>query len=458
MTRKFMRLSSARLATVFVAIFAIGVTLLLATVYVLTVRVLDREVDTIIRAEVNSLVEDYSSGGLIQLVSTLRRRSDNWGRTGAVYLLTEANGYPIVGNLASWPHELTIRGNSIEFEIDASEAGGVVAHPVRAQMFRLPGGRRLLVGTDILERRRLAWRLRNAMFWGVGSCVVLATLFGVFYSRRVRRRVAAIATTCETIMNGDLAQRLPVERTQDEFDELATAVNHMLDRIQHQTDMLQTTFDSAAHDLRAPLYRARVRIEESLQYEELNTSARETLEATVAELDRVQRTLGTLLQIARADGRGRSVEAEDVDLAALAREIVELYQPEAGDRKILLEYEGIPSAPMRGNRQLLAQAMVNLIENALKYVPSGGRIYAQVSERGESWSLAVCDNGPGIPAEDRQRILQPFVRLERDREQTGSGLGLSLVAAVTRLHGGTIELDDHQPGLIVRCVLPRGKK
>jgi signal transduction histidine kinase len=458
MTRKFMRLSSARLATVFVAIFAIGVTLLLATVYVLTVRVLDREVDSVIRTEVSSLVEDYSSGGLIQLVSTLRRRSDNWGRTGAVYLLTEANGYPIVGNLASWPHELVVRGNSIEFELDASEAGGVVAHPVRAQMFRLPGGRRLLVGTDILERRRLAWRLRNAMFWGVGSCVVLATVFGAFYSRRVRRRVAGIATTCETIMNGDLAQRLPVEQTHDEFDELATAVNHMLDRIQHQTDMLQTTFDSAAHDLRAPLYRARVRIEESLQYEELNPTARETLEATIGELDRVQRTLGTLLQIARADGRGREVDAEDVDLAALAREIVELYQPEAGDRKILLEYEGTPAAPMRGNRQLLAQAMVNLIENALKYVPSGGRVYAEVAEKGDSWSLAVCDNGPGIPSEDRQRILQPFVRLERDRDQTGSGLGLSLVAAVTRLHRGAIELDDNHPGLIVRCTLPKGKQ
>jgi signal transduction histidine kinase len=201
-----------------------------------------------------------------------------------------------------------------------------------------------------------------------------------------------------------------------------------------------------------------VRIEESLQYEELNTPARETLEATVAELDRVQRTLGTLLQIARADGRGRSVEAEDVDLAALAREIIELYQPEAGDRKILLEYEGIAAAPMQGNRQLLAQALVNLIENALKYVPSGGRVYAEVVERGENWSLAVCDNGPGIPDEDRQRILQPFVRLERDRDQTGSGLGLSLVAAVTRLHGGTIELGDNQPGLIVRCVLPREKK
>jgi signal transduction histidine kinase len=458
MTRKFMRLSSARLATVFVAIFAIGVTLLLATVYVLTVRVLDREVDAIIRAEVNSLVDDYASGGLLQLVSTLRRRSDNWGRTGAVYLLTEPNGYPIVGNLASWPHELVVRGNSIEFEIDASEAGGVVAHPVRAQMFRLPGGRRLLVGTDILERRRLAWRLRNAMFWGVGSCVVLATLFGIFYSRRVRRRVAGIATSCETIMHGDLAQRLPVERTHDEFDELATAVNHMLDRIQHQTDMLQTTFDSAAHDLRAPLYRARVRIEESLQYEELNPPARETLEATIAELDRVQRTLGTLLQIARADGRGREVDAEDVDLAALAREIVELYQPEAGDRQIVLEYEGADTAHMRGNRQLLAQALVNLIENALKYVPSGGRIFAQVAAHEDAWTLSVCDNGPGIPAEDRQRILQPFVRLERDREQTGSGLGLSLVAAVTRLHRGTIELDDNHPGLIVRCTLPKGKQ
>ena len=259
-----MRLSSARLAALFVVIFAAAITLVLTAVYVLTARVLDREVDSVIRSEVTHLVDDYSSGGLLQLVATLRRRADSWDRTGAVYLLIEPNGYPIAGNLAHWPYEFDTYGNWIEFEIDASEAGGVVSHPVRAQVFLLPGGRRLLVGTDILERRKLAIRLRTAMFWGAGSSVLLATIFGFSYSRRIRRRVRAFASTCESIMAGDLSRRLQVEKSHDEFDELGTAVNRMLETIELQTDMLRTTFDSAAHDLRGPLYRARVRIEESL--------------------------------------------------------------------------------------------------------------------------------------------------------------------------------------------------
>jgi signal transduction histidine kinase len=448
---KTMRLSSARLAILFVAIFACGVSLLLTAVYFLTARVLDREVDAVIRGEVDSLVDDYMRGGLIQLVSTLHRRSDNWGRTGAVYLLTEGNGYPIAGNLARWPREIAAYDTWIEFNIDASDSGGVTKHPVRAHTFRLPGGRRLLVGTDILERRRLASRLRTAMFWGVGSSVALAALVGAFYSRRVRRRVTVIADTCRRIMNGNLAERLPIEASHDEFDELATAVNQMLHRIHQQTDMLRTTFDSAAHDLRAPLYRARVRIEEALQHEDLSTPARETMEATLAELERVQRTLGTLLQIAQTDGRGSEVVTEDLDLAALAREMVELYQPEAGTREIALEYSGADTASMRGNRQLLAQAIVNLVENALKYVHAGGRVAVDVQTAPRETLLSVADNGPGIPVEDRERIMQPFVRLERDRGQLGSGLGLSLVAAVMRLHQGSIELADNEPGLKVVC-------
>jgi hypothetical protein len=218
-----MRLSSARLAALFVVIFAAAITLVLTAVYVLTARVLDREVDSVIRSEVTHLVDDYSTGGLLQLVATLRRRADSWDRTGAVYLLIEPNGYPIAGNLAHWPYEFDTYGNWIEFEIDANEAGGVVSHPVRAQVFMLPGGRRLLVGTDILERHKLASRLRTAMFWGAGSSVLLATVFGLSYSRRIRRRVRAFASTCESIMAGDLSRRLPVEKSHDEFDEVGSA-------------------------------------------------------------------------------------------------------------------------------------------------------------------------------------------------------------------------------------------
>ncbi len=456
--RPRMRLSTSRLATLFIVIFAVGVTLVLTAVYFLTARVLDNEVDAVINSEVNNLVDDYSRGGLLQLVATLHRRSDGWGRSGAVYLLVENNGFPIAGNLARWPQVVSRYNDWVEFEIDASDAGGAVAHPVRAQIIRLPGNRWLLVGTDILDRSRLASRLRTAMFWGVGASVLLATLFGLSYSRRIRRRVKAVAATCESIMAGNLSRRLPVEPAHDEFDALATAVNRMLETIEQQTETLRTTFDSAAHDLRAPLYRARVRIEESLQHEDVPESVRETMDATLAELDRVQRTLGTLLQIAQTDGRGRDVPTEDVDVAALAQELVELYQPEAGNRNISLDYQGDATASVHGNRQLLAQAMVNLLENAIKYVPEGGKVQASVRAIGNSLTLSVADNGPGIPEADRARILQPFVRLERDRDQVGSGLGLSLVAAVMRLHRATIELLDNHPGLLVRCVLPLDKR
>jgi signal transduction histidine kinase len=455
MTKPRMRLSSARLAAFFVVIFAAAITLVLTAVYFLTARVLDREVDTVIRAEVTHLVDDYVAGGLLQLVATLRRREDSWGRTGAVYLLSESNGYPIAGNLARWPNDIEHYDDWIEFEIDASEAGGATSHPVRAQVFLLPGGRRLLVGTDISERRLLASRLRTAMLWGAGFSVLLAALFGMSYSRRIRRRVSTFAATCQSIMAGDLSRRLPVESSHDEFDELGTAVNRMLERIEQQTEMLRTTFDSAAHDLRGPLYRARVRIEEALQHDSLSGDWRATMEATLAELERVQRTLGTLLQIAQADGRGREVPTEDVDLASLARELVDLYRPEAATREVALDYAGADAAVVSGNRQLLAQALVNLIENAIKYVPDGGRVAVGVTLAARSVALTVADNGPGIPQQDRERILQPFVRLERDREKMGSGLGLSLVAAVMRLHRAKLELLDNDPGLLVRCVLPQ---
>ena len=451
--RKF-RLSSARLSTLYVLIFAAGITVLLTSIYVLSARVLDREVDAVIQAEVNGLIDDYRRGGLLELITTLNLRTDSWGRSGAVYLLANSDGSRIAGNLGGWPTNVIAGEEWMEFEIQAGNQDDLVTHAVRARVFQLPGNRQLLVGTDILERKRLASQLRSGMAWGIGLCVLLAVLISYSYNQRVRRRVSAVATTCESIMTGDLSQRLAVEGSRDEFDELASTVNRMLERIEQQTDVLRTTFDSAAHDLRAPLYRARVRIEEALQHQDVASESRETMEATLAELDRVQRTLGTLLQIAQADGRARIMAQDNVDLTNLAREIVDLYQPEAGTRGIALTFSGQGQAMLPGNQQLLAQALVNLVENALKYVPDKGTVDVNVTVGDEHVTLSVADNGPGIPAEDRQRVLQPFVRLERDRQQVGSGLGLSLVAAVMRLHRATVELLDNEPGLKVRCVIP----
>jgi signal transduction histidine kinase len=438
-------------------IFAVGVISLLTAVFFLTARVLDREVDAVIQAEVNGLVDVYRQGGLLQLIGTLHRRADSWGRTGAVYLLANPDGSRIAGNIARWPTQVVANNQWLEFDIDASEHGEVISHPVRAQALALQGGPTLLVGTDILERKRLASRLRNAMFWCASLCVLFGFVVTSTYSRGVRRRISSIAATCETIISGKLSQRLAIESTKDEFDELSRTVNHMLDRIQQQTEVLRTTFDSAAHDLRAPLYRARVRIEETLQHEDVPGSARDTMEATLLELERVQRTLGTLLQIAQAEGHGRELASEALDLAALVHEIVDLYQPEATTRTIELIARTPDKTPLHGSRQLLAQALVNLVENALKYVPENGHVIIEVSGEEDAIVLSVADDGPGIPVEDRERVLQPFIRLERDRARTGSGLGLSLVAAVMRLHRASMELLDNNPGLIVRCRLPLAK-
>jgi signal transduction histidine kinase len=452
-SNKKFRLSASRVTLLYILIFAVGISSILTAAYYLTTRVLDHEVDAVIRTEVDGLIDDFRRGGMMQLIDTLNRRADNWGRTGAVYLLADAEGNRIAGNIGSWPSKLVTRDEWVEFEIDASEHGGVVAHPVRAHFFHLPSGIRLLVGTDVLERKRLASRMRHAILWGAGLCVGLAAFVSVGYSRGVRRRVNAIAATCENIMQGDLTQRLRIEG-RDEFDALSATVNHMLDRIQQQTEVLRTTFDSAAHDLRAPLYRARVRIEEALEHESMSEPTRATLEATLAEVERVQRTLGTLLQIAQAEGHGNELAMSDVDLVSLANELVDLYRPEAGARGLTLTFEGSETARLRGNEQLLAQALVNLLENALKYVPEGGRVDVHVSRTPRSVVLEVADTGPGIPEQDRLRVLQPFYRLERDRSQSGSGLGLSLIAAVMRLHRASIELLDNAPGLKVRCTFP----
>jgi len=457
MAQPTFRLSSARLAALYVIIFAVGVVSLLTAVYFLTARVLDREVDAVIQAEVNGLVDVYRQGGLLQLIGTLHRRADSWGRTGAVYLLANPDGSRIAGNIARWPSQVVANNQWLEFDIDATERGQVVSHPVRARALALAGGPTLLVGTDILERKRLASRLRNAMFWCASLCVLLGTTVTSIYSRGVRRRISSIALTCETIISGKLSQRLAIENTKDEFDELSRTVNHMLDRIQQQTEILRTTFDSAAHDLRAPLYRARVRIEETLQHANIPGNARDTMEATLLELERVQRTLGTLLQIAQAEGHGRELSAEVLDLAALTHEIVDLYQPEATQRGITLTARTPDTAALRGSRQLLAQALVNLVENALKYVPQNGHVIVELNSEPGEIVLSVADDGPGIPEEDRERVLQPFIRLERDRANTGSGLGLSLVAAVMRLHRATMELLDNHPGLIVRCRIPASR-
>jgi signal transduction histidine kinase len=451
MPRRLLQSSTIRMALLYVGVYTLAVGALLATVFLTTRRELEREVDMVITGEIEGLRDDYDSGGLQTLIETLQRRTDSWGRTGAVYLLIDASGNRVAGNLSIWPQ--TPRGTApwIEFELAAREHGLVVSHPVRAAVETLDSYR-LLVGTDVSERRKYAARLREAMLWSTLLAALLSGLIGWWYSRRVGARVRAAAQACEQIISGDLARRLPVGGANDEFDKLATAVNHALDRVEQQTLTVRATFSSAAHDLRSPLHRLRMRLESAAQRPGSGEELREALAAALGELERVQRTLATLLQIARAAAGAPLNQTESVNLAELAREMVELYAPAAREAGLALALHAPESCAVTGSRQLLAQLLANLLENALKFVPAGGAVEVSVAGSGDGAAvLSVVDNGPGIPEAQRTAALEPFRRLERDASQPGSGLGLSLVAAVMRLHHGRLVLTERAPGLEVRC-------
>lgn len=454
-----MRLSSSRLALLYTALITVLTGTLLGTVYLLTQNALERDIATVLRAEVDDLSDDLRLGGVERVAATLRLRSDSWGRTGAVFLLVDSDLKPVAGNLSEWPREIARRkAERVEFEIRARERDAEVTHPVEARIEDLGGGYWLLVGADTNERRGVLRSFGLATMWGIALTALAVWLLGAAYARRTARRVREYAITCETIMHGDLTQRLRADGSRDEFDALAGTVNAMLDRIEQQTGTLRTAFDSIAHDLRTPLYRLRVRLEEAQLRAEAAGPAglqatQELVTPALEELDRVQRTLATLLSIARAEAAGVTTHADDVDLARLAGNLVELYAPGMKAAGLEVALDAPAPAHLRGNRQLLAQMITNLLENALKYVPSGGHVKVSVRNVPEGIALRVSDDGPGIASTDREAALRPFVRVgDAAQRASGSGLGLSLASAVARLHRAQLTLDDNAPGLIVHCV------
>ena len=448
-----LRTSAFRLALAYCGLFTLGVSVLLSAIYFITARALAAEVDNVIIIELEALADEYDREGAPGVAAQLTRLHEGWGRAGAAYLLVDRDFTPRAGNLTSWPFKGLPRAQWPEFEIETQRADKSVHHRVRARIFTLTDGY-LLVGTDISQRRNFQHSFRLATLWGIGSTALLGGLLGFWLSRRLMLRVRAMSAECELILAGDLSRRLPVAGVHDEFDALALAVNRVLARLDEQTHVLRATFDSTAHDLRGPLSRLRGRLEELLRSAALPEPAGASVERALQDLDRVQRTLTTLLQIAQAESRAPLADSARVNLGALAREIAALYEPAARDQGLRLHCDAA-DAFLTGSRQLIAQLLSNLIENSLKH--GGGEIHIEVHDSGSGARLTVSDRGPGIAPQDRERVLRPFVRLAGG-STAGSGLGLSLVAAIARLHEAQLSLEDNTPGLRVtlRFPLPAG--
>jgi signal transduction histidine kinase len=457
---KLFRTTTFKLTLVYLSVFALFAAFLLGYFALNTRRLITEQITDTVNAEITGLSEQYRQGGISRLITVVDARARRPG--SSLYLVTTFNGDALAGNVGSLsPGVLDSPGWS-ETKYKRLEETDTTGHDALVRVFQLPGGFRLLVGRDLDERERLYHIIVSAGRWSIAIVLVLGVIGGVFVTRRVLRRVDAMTETTQTIMAGNLTGRLPVAGTGDELDRLALNLNEMLERIEALMAGLQEVSDNIAHDLKTPLTRLRNRAEEALRSATDESDYRAALEQTLDESDSLIRTFNALLMIARAEsGHARDGMAE-FDAAEIARDIGELYEPVAEEKGISLKIEAAAPAPVRGNRELVSQALANLVDNAIKY---GGperangapaQIVVRAINDGERILLSVGDSGTGIPEAERPRVVERFVRLEQSRSQPGSGLGLSLVAAVARLHGGELKLEDNAPGLRSVIALPRG--
>lgn len=448
---RLFRSSTFRYAIAYMALFCVSVSGVLAFVYYTTEQVIVRQTDETIQAEILGLTEHYHDQGLVGLLEIIRQRSTGASGKRGLYLLTDRDYRPLAGNLQHWPQAKNVRGGAawVDFLVQSEKDDPSNPQVARARIFELPGGFHLLIGRDLTERAQFQAVMAEALFGALGVAIFLGLAGGMLMSRDLLRRLDAINRSIRAIIRGDMRERMPVTGSDDEFDQLSKNLNLMLDRIHELMQGIRQVTDNIAHDLRSPINRIRSRLEMTLLERPDTAAYREAMQETIEETDSVLATFNALLDIALAESGASREQFQAVDLGQIAKDARDLYEPLAEDKGLEFDSEIADGLEIRGNRHLVFQALSNLLDNAVKYTPSGGRI-GLYGRRGEDGPvLEVADSGPGIPKESRDKVLARFARLDESRATPGSGLGLSLAAAVARLHDANLRLEDNRPGLRV---------
>ena len=447
-----------RLALAILLLSAIGAGIVLTVIAWQVVSVVDREIARTIDAESQGLIDAFDNAGIRRLEAVIEARKREPG--ASLYLLTNPIGEPLAGNVEQIPAEVLLHPGFLPI-IYRGAGSSDRGRQALVGVYILPGGFRLLIGHDLGDRARIGKVMVRALALSLVFFAALGAIGALFVARRVLKRIDDMNTSAQGIMAGDLTRRLPVSGSGDELDRLAEGLNEMLGRISELMAGLQEVSDNIAHDLRTPLTRLRNHAEAALAFGDDAAAYRQALEKTIEESDQLIRVFNALLLIARAEAGGDLGPLQPVDIGEAARSVAELYEPIAEEEGVALTVRVDDGLEVRGNRELIGQAIANLVDNALKYgAPQKGDaaekpdVVIAARRAGESVVLTVADRGPGIDPADRARVLDRFVRLEGARSRPGSGLGLSLAAAVARMHGGTVELEDNQPGLRVRLTLP----
>lgn len=431
-------------------IFGASALVLIGMVWWTTVGYLEQQTNASIEAEITGLVEQYRRTGVRGVESLIRDRVAISTGTPTIYLFTERDGQLLAGNLEGWPAGQADANGWYNFVRIGADGKAV---PARGQVFVLSDGRRLLVAQEQARLEATRALINQTFRWALAGGLLLALLGGFLMSYSVMRQIDTINRTAREIMSGRLQKRMPVRGINDEFDQLAGNLNAMLDRIDTLIGGVKSVADNIAHDLRTPLTRLRGRLESLAARSDVSPELRTELGAALGEADHMLATFRALLRIARIEAGTHDREWADIDLPALLADAHELYQAVGEEKDITVELTGA-SGTVRGDRDLVFQALCNLLDNAIKYSPPGTTVTLGSADDSDGVVITVADQGPGVPPDERDKVLDRFYRSSTVTGLPGSGLGLSLVNAIARHHGGQLILGDNAPGLRVALRLP----
>ena len=454
-----LRTTAVRLAVRNVLIYTLLLGLALGAVLWLEHRQLSSQPEQRLEQELRALIRGFQSSGEASLITALAQREQAAPGEQGLVLLVAPDGLKRAGNLLGWPSHAGVRYDGrvyhswIDEEFLPKELYDDDAY-VAAVSWRFTDGSRLLLARRDREAETLL-NITEYLLEVLSVAVVLALVMALALGRRILRRMDTIGRTAGEIMAGDLSKRVPVSTKGDEFDTLAQRLNAMLERIQQLIRGMREVTDNVAHDLRSPLTRLRNRLEVTLLEPRSEAEYRQTISQGIEDADGLIRTFKALLGIAQAEAGSPRAQWETMDLSALARDLAELYAPLAEEKGQTMNVSSGEPVRVVGSRDLLAQALGNLLDNAIKYTPVNGAIQLRIGEHAGAAEVSVADNGPGIPEAEHQRVLERFVRLDSSRHEPGNGLGLALVAAVTRLHQAELILAGAHPGLVVTIRFPR---
>ena len=442
--RPLIRSAGVRFGMIYAGVFALGTLALAVFLWWSTAGLLDRQTDAAINADTQGLSERYGEGGLPALVETIEQRLAGNVDDDALYLLTDPASHRVVGNLSGWPANIPRDAAWYDVQVERAGRRGMA----RLHRFELPGGFHLLVGRDVEVHAQMARLLTDALLWSAGLALLLGTAGALAVRSLFRMTLADVSATAGAISAGDLTRRVRVSGRGDEFDRLAETINDMLDRIGRLMDGVRQVSNAIAHDLRTPIARARARLEDAGVHAASETDLRAAIERAEADLDGVIAIFQALLRIAEIEAGARRSAFAPLDIAPLLLDLADLYGAAAEERGQHLQPVIPPHVPAYGDRDMIQQAVANLLDNALKFSPEGSTIRVGAgTDPNTGTFITVADEGPGIPEADRERATQRFFRGESARSTPGSGLGLSLVQAVATLHGGGLRLADNRPGL-----------